>query len=256
MKRILVAVVVLILAGAGGYYGWTRYFGQGTQRLDIQTAAFQRGDVRSVISTSGTVKARVTVDVSVQVSGQVAERPVDYNSVVKKGYRMGETEIRALDDVSIDVGAGEYVAVSGSSGSGKSTFMNLIGALDVPTSGTLNVDGNDLSHLGKDALATFRSNVIGFVFQQFNLLPRTSALQNVALPLLYSQQPSARPVRPCPRVPGDGRASATAPTTCPRSSPAGSSSASRSREPWSTIRGSSLPTSRPARSIPRPPTRS
>jgi putative ABC transport system ATP-binding protein len=110
-----------------------------------------------------------------------------------KIYRMGDAKIRALDDVSIDIGAGEYVAVSGASGSGKSTFMNLIGALDVPTSGALNVEGNDLAHLGTDALATFRSNVIGFVFQQFNLLPRTSALQNVALPLLYSQHPPRAP---------------------------------------------------------------
>jgi putative ABC transport system ATP-binding protein len=105
-----------------------------------------------------------------------------------KVYQMGESNIRALDDVSVDIAAGEYVAVSGASGSGKSTFMNLVGALDTPTSGKLEVEGNDLSRLRRDALAAFRSSVIGFVFQQFNLLPRTSALKNVALPLLYSPQ--------------------------------------------------------------------
>ncbi len=104
-----------------------------------------------------------------------------------KVYRMGDTDIRALDEVSVDIGQGEYVAVSGASGSGKSTFMNLVGALDTPTSGTLEVEGNDLSRLRRDALAAFRSDVIGFVFQQFNLLPRTSALKNVALPLLYAR---------------------------------------------------------------------
>jgi putative ABC transport system ATP-binding protein len=105
-----------------------------------------------------------------------------------KIYRMGDSEIHALDDVSVDIAAGEYVAVAGASGSGKSTFMNLVGALDTPTAGKLEVEGNDLSRLRRDALAAFRSSVIGFVFQQFNLLPRTSALKNVALPLLYSPQ--------------------------------------------------------------------
>ena len=104
-----------------------------------------------------------------------------------KIYRMGEEDIRALDAVDVDIASGEYVAVAGASGSGKSTFMNLVGALDQPTSGKLEVEGNDLSRLRRDALANFRSSVIGFVFQQFNLLPRTSALKNVALPLLYAR---------------------------------------------------------------------
>jgi putative ABC transport system ATP-binding protein len=114
-----------------------------------------------------------------------------------KTYRMGEEEIHALDDVSLDIAAGEYVAVAGPSGSGKSTFMNLVGALDTATSGTLKVEGNDLARLRRDALAAFRSNVIGFVFQQFNLLPRTTALANVALPLLYSKD---RPKDPMARA--------------------------------------------------------
>lgn len=109
---------------------------------------------------------------------------------ITKVYRMGDSEIRALDGVSLSIDKGEYVAVMGASGSGKSTFMNLLGALDQPSSGTLDVDGQDLSTLGPDALADFRSHSIGFVFQQFNLLPRTSALENAALPLVYAGVPA------------------------------------------------------------------
>jgi putative ABC transport system ATP-binding protein len=122
------------------------------------------------------------------VSGAAAGALIAARELTKI-YRMGDVEIRALDEISIDIAAGEYVAVSGASGSGKSTFMNLVGALDTPTSGRLEVEGNDLAHLRRDALAAFRSSVIGFVFQQFNLLPRTSALANVALPLLYAKDP-------------------------------------------------------------------
>jgi len=103
-----------------------------------------------------------------------------------KLYQMGDAEVHAIDDVSLDIEAGEYVAVTGASGSGKSTFMNLLGALDVPTSGTLMIDGRNLGEMSSDELARFRNRTIGFVFQQFNLLRRTSALDNVCLPLLYS----------------------------------------------------------------------
>lgn len=101
-------------------------------------------------------------------------------------YRMGENEVHALRGVSVDIQRGEYVAIMGPSGSGKSTFMNMIGALDRPTSGTLEIDGQRLEAMKPDELAAFRSKRVGFVFQQFNLLPRTQAVENAALPLVYS----------------------------------------------------------------------
>jgi putative ABC transport system ATP-binding protein len=104
-----------------------------------------------------------------------------------KTYRLGGSAIAALQGISVEVKRGEYLAVTGASGSGKSTFMNLVGALDTPTSGSLNIEGRELGGLGSDELALYRNEKIGFVFQTFNLLARTSALDNVALPLLYSR---------------------------------------------------------------------
>jgi len=104
-----------------------------------------------------------------------------------KTYRLGGSTIAALQAINIEVSRGEYLAVTGASGSGKSTFMNLVGALDTPTSGSLKIEGRELGGLDSDELATYRNEKIGFVFQNFNLLARTSALDNVALPLLYSR---------------------------------------------------------------------
>jgi putative ABC transport system ATP-binding protein len=104
-----------------------------------------------------------------------------------KTYRLGGSAIAALQGINVEVKRGEYLAVTGASGSGKSTFMNLVGALDTPTSGSLNIEGRELGGLGSDELALYRNEKIGFVFQTFNLLARTSALDNVALPLLYSR---------------------------------------------------------------------
>ena len=106
---------------------------------------------------------------------------------VCKDYDMGSEVIHALRDVSLTISQGEYVAIMGPSGSGKSTLMNLIGALDVPSRGDLIVKGLNLSKQQPDELADFRNHMIGFVFQQFNLLPKTSALENVKLPLFYSR---------------------------------------------------------------------
>ena len=115
-----------------------------------------------------------------------SETPLLATQNLVKDYVLGGETVHAVADVSLTIQRGEFVAIMGASGSGKSTFMNMIGALDVPTSGTLRIDGTDIADLSSDELAEIRNRKIGFVFQQFNLLARTTALDNVATPLVYA----------------------------------------------------------------------
>lgn len=113
---------------------------------------------------------------------------------VTKVYEMGDgtIQVRALDGVTVDIHDGEYVAIMGASGSGKSTLMNIIGCLDVPTSGTYHIDGQAVEMMSNNRLADIRSRKVGFVFQTHNLLPRLTALANVELPMMYGSWPNRR----------------------------------------------------------------
>ena len=109
-----------------------------------------------------------------------------------KIYNPGENEVRALNDVSLRIARGEFVAIIGQSGSGKSTFMNMLGCLDVPTSGSYYLNGSDVAHLSDDELSEIRNREIGFIFQGFNLIPNLTAFENVELPLIYRNVPAAK----------------------------------------------------------------
>lgn len=115
----------------------------------------------------------------------MAEPLIELKNIYKI-YRMGDEEVRASDGVSLSIDRGEFVAIVGKSGSGKSTLMNIIGALDVPTEGEYILGGEDVSEMSDDQLAQIRNKMIGFIFQQYNLLPKLNLLENVELPLLYA----------------------------------------------------------------------
>ena len=116
----------------------------------------------------------------------MSDAPLIQLTDITKVYQMGDMEVRALDGVSLTIGRGEYVAIMGPSGSGKSTMMNVIGCLDTPSSGSYVLNGKQVEAMSDDELAQIRNEEIGFVFQTFNLLARTTALQNVELPLIYA----------------------------------------------------------------------
>jgi putative ABC transport system ATP-binding protein len=119
------------------------------------------------------------------------EQPLIQARDLRKTYHVGDQVVHALDGLDLDIRANEYVALMGPSGSGKSTLMNMLGCLDSPTSGSYMLNGQDVSRLEDDALAEIRNREIGFVFQTFNLLPRYTALENVALPMVYAGIPKA-----------------------------------------------------------------
>jgi putative ABC transport system ATP-binding protein len=139
-------------------------------------------EIRQTESSAGVLRL-------VQASEQ---RPVIQLDHIHKTYTMGDVDVHALRGVSLTINEGEFVAIMGASGSGKSTTMNIIGCLDRPTRGTYVLDGQNVSEMSKDERADIRCSKIGFVFQGFNLLSRTSALENVELPMLYAGVPNAQ----------------------------------------------------------------
>jgi putative ABC transport system ATP-binding protein len=147
-----------------------------------------RGDHVQLVAEADTKIIESTAEAESRAAGERATRtePVIELDHIHKVYKMGDIEVHALRGVTLAIRQGEFLAVMGVSGSGKSTMMNIIGCLDQPTRGTYILDGHDVSKLSKDDRADIRNLKIGFVFQGFNLLSRTSAIENVELPMLYS----------------------------------------------------------------------
>ncbi len=114
---------------------------------------------------------------------------IEFDSVCKY-YQMGDTTVKAADNISMKINKGEFVAIVGQSGSGKSTCMNIIGCLDVPTRGIYKLNGKDVGHMDSDELAEIRNEMLGFIFQQYNLLPKLNLLENVEVPLVYAGVPA------------------------------------------------------------------
>ena len=173
-----------------------------------------------------------------------------------KVYQTGDVKVHALAGVSLSIARGEFVAIMGSSGSGKSTLMNILGCLDKPSAGNYRLHGREVSHMNKNELSEVRNNTLGFVFQNFNLLSRTTALENVELPLIYqgvkSKERAKRAYEALDKVGLAKRADHT-----PNQLSGGASNnAWRSRARWSESRASSSPTSPPAIWIRAPASRS
>ena len=143
-------------------------------------------EIRQVEPTAGSLSFRPEPEAGSVIQPELEARPVIQLDHLHKTYTMGDVAVHALRGVSLTIREGEFVAIMGASGSGKSTTMNIIGCLDQPTRGSYILDGQDVSEMSKDERADIRCQKIGFVFQGFNLLSRTSALENVELPMLYA----------------------------------------------------------------------